>query len=266
MKIYPVNSMSLNAQVAKKSLIRTDKNLYGQGADLNTIPTYYLPQRNNTNFNGHELKTELSRKELRDLKSEFKNLVRRYNIELKKYGFDDVSKATFEDDYILQFAEFILKHKIIENEGVRDSFRYIFTSVYLSSDRNHNQPSCEHTFDIDKPLLKSNCEAIMDFVDYISESKIYSNSEVSRILNTILTTIRAENVDRRKIMVNYLEKNPDKLDDFWEIWDGLASEDGYKYHSSYDNDFPSMYLSRKTSQRKGQPFIQEPKKDKKRKL
>jgi len=240
MKIYSINNINQNSYTIHKSLKCADKNVYAGKTDYNTISACYTYLPNNTNFKGREWKT-LGRREFRELTKDVTNRAKKYGIIFKA---DTLAPEVFDYDYVLELADYFLKHKIIENDGVRQAFNYICSQVALSSDKNRNQPSCEHTYDMDYSLLKSNCEAIMDFADFIVEHPIYSNSEVQRIMGTVLEMIRADNIEKKKVMANYLALNPDKLEDSWAIWDGLVSGDGYDKHLSYDDDFNPKELAK----------------------
>ena len=235
MKICSIDYTNSNLYVNKLSK-HANKNFCQQKTEPDTVFQYYtnLEQKYNVNFNGYCLK-ELSNKELKQLKHNVISQAKKYGINL---GNDNIARTAFKDGYILQLADYLLNHTAIKNKGVRDSFENIHKAVYIDSGKNHNFANSKHTFDIDYPLLKSNCEAIMDFADYISKSSIYSNLEVGKFLHTMFSVVRTNNVSIRKMKIDYLETHMYRLEEIaLEIWNDLISDNGLKYRWPWDVDF-----------------------------
>lgn len=233
MKIHAIYSYhSYYAQ--NKSVNNSGKTLNGQATDLRSMPmpNAYLPIKYNVNFKRYEFK-KLSKSNFEILKNNTKKLA-----EQKKILFDESSLSFFENCYTLQLLNFLLNHKVIEDDNLKNNLGAIATHVLIHSDKfRHEMWREKFPQVIDKKLLKSNCEAIMDFADFISNHSIYSNPKVKEYMPFILGNVQKENITKRKIMANYLGENPQELDNEYEIYSDLATDRGYEINYLYNDKF-----------------------------
>ncbi len=235
MKISSINYTNPRNCPQNKSAKKTNKITHNQVNNLSTMPIYYTPLSDNVNFKGHELRP-LSNREFRTLKD-------KVIAQGKKYGIIFGADAyAFKSQWQLQLTDFLLNHTVIRNTKLREGFDFwINMIVQTTSDRNRHESSYNHVTDIDDNLLKSNCEAIMDFADFISEHPIYSHPNVQEYLTTILGWTETSNIEKRKMMANYLNDNPDELDDFWTVYEGLGTGEWFKWNSLDSKYKPDRY-------------------------
>lgn len=258
MKIHSISCTKPNGYTSNKTVRGIDNNninnnIYKQMTDLSTMPNYYTYLPNNINFNGHNLKT-LDRREFRELKNSVKKFAKQNGI----YLGDD--SYAFKSAWNLQLTDYLLHHKVFENDSFKRDGAFnvdINLWVHVTSDRNRHMPSYQHVTDIDEDLLKANCEAIMDFADFIAEHPIYSNPEVKRLLPPILGHIEEDNIDTRKITANYLATHPDKMEDEFHVYDDLVTGEGYEWHIKYEDDFDEDYYLTLDVNQLGQPKLPE---------
>lgn len=213
MKIDAINYTNTNGYITRKT------------KQITNNPPYEQTYKNNINFNALiGIKTKPT------LKDNVIEQAKKYGIRLETR--ESAHREVLRDHDILQLADFLLNHKIIENDGVKDHFHHILFQCYWgSAERNINNKEV-----VNHKLLRSNCNKMKEWVDFIVNHPIYPHPEVQRLLSESLSNTHRKSLEERKIMANYFALNPDKLDEF-EVFDAFVIGDGYKKHMDWDDDF-----------------------------